>query len=200
MRWENMVRNEIQWEDIGGIEIKWHVMGQYDETHWELLFNSQMQQTPKPDAQDPLAVPPLLLHSSSVKQVPMLPSLAEQALFLNLTIWKTLRAGEGQGGLVGNTKRSASSYFLQIIKKTCRPVAWIFIIVRARSFTIIIGHLHFASLSSPAGDIWEDSGDPGESGAAESTPWSMLVGWAERGKRRQETAKRRPSICKGASG
>jgi hypothetical protein len=49
------------------------------------------QQTPKPEAQEPEATPPLLLHSASVKQTPLFPSLAGQSPFWNLTIWKTLK-------------------------------------------------------------------------------------------------------------
>ena len=51
----------------------------------------QTQQTPKAEAQAPVATPPLAVHSASVKQTPMFPSVALHIPLLNLTIWNTLK-------------------------------------------------------------------------------------------------------------
>jgi len=62
-----------------------------------VVETKKMQHTPKPDAQLPLAVPPLLLHSLDVKQVPFRTELCPDVIvlwllhpvFLNCTIEKS---------------------------------------------------------------------------------------------------------------
>ena len=46
------------------------------------------QQTPNPDAQLPVAVPPLVEHSEEVKHVPLRPVDVVQGVFANRTIEK----------------------------------------------------------------------------------------------------------------
>ena len=51
-----------------------------------------VQHTPKVEAQLPLAMPPLAVHSAWVKQVPSTPVMVvSHAPFLNLTSWKMLK-------------------------------------------------------------------------------------------------------------
>ena len=51
-----------------------------------------VQHIPKDEAQVPLAVPPLAVHSEGVKQVPSTPvSVVSHAPFWNLTSWKMLK-------------------------------------------------------------------------------------------------------------
>ena len=47
------------------------------------IFTFRTQQTPKPLAQDPSAVPPISLHSLAVKHVPLSPVTPPHSVFSN---------------------------------------------------------------------------------------------------------------------
>ena len=49
------------------------------------LFTFMTQQTPKPLAQAPSALPPISVHSLEVKQVPLSPALPAHSVFSNWT-------------------------------------------------------------------------------------------------------------------
>jgi hypothetical protein len=54
-----------------------------------LRFNLHTQQTLKAEVQLPEATPPFAEHSASVKQTPIFPSEAGQAVFFDFTTLKT---------------------------------------------------------------------------------------------------------------